>query len=1220
MCKKFVYLTLFFALVSGLAGEQAWGQHRAAYYDERYRTSWAVMPVPELVRDAFEDVGYEILDADQLKTWMDARMADGAPSVVVFCRDNAPDTVVESNSSNCTLRKYLDAGGKVVFYGDIPFWDIGHSDGTWENYGGSGCANILDIPGVDWTNHTDTEVTITAKGTEWGLTETWTSNRWTPCGPTFTVLATDASGNAAAWVKHFVRGDTVGGFVRIWDCFVFTWSLPNVDDLIRVAEYGMAGNPYAHRPNPPDGALHTDSWVTLSWSPGISAISHDVYFGDDRNNVNTGTGGTFKGNQTETRFSVGSVRSPYLVPGTTYYWRIDEVEADGTTIHKGDVWSFSVPPQKAYNPNPSDGARFIAVDITLSWVAGLNAKLHYVYFGDDRDVVANATGAPPQAATIYDPGPLKLDTTYYWRVDEFDGATAHTGNVWSFTTLPETPITDPSLVGWWKFDEGMDNVALDWSGHGNHGALRGDPTYVAGVFGQAISLDGYGDYVDCGNPPEFDITDFITFAYWIKVVEFDKGWNTVLSKGDDSWRSSRAGWNNFMEAAVTGTTGDYTYGVTPVDDGQWHHVGFVYDGRRNYLYVDGELDASEPSTGKINVSRYPLWIGGNAQWPGGWWNGLIDDVRIYNRALSQEDVQIIMQGSTGEHPQASSPTPADGDTHAYTWVNLSWRAGDFAVSHDVYFGENFDDVNDGTEGTFRGNQAETFFVVGLPGYSYPSGLVPDTTYYWRIDEVNDLHPDSPWKGDVWSFSIPSNTAHTPKHFEITYYDNYNYDTDQWDAWQSDATPRDAWDDKYLADDSSGRTVYTDHAFTSIAVFNLRGGFFSKDGHASGGEDWNPLRSLGDNVSEQSAHHVFAALFKGLIYLDEGDVLWVASDDDVYIFLDDDTKWGQEVLSVPYISNFSSDSMTVTAAQAGYHMMTVKYIERRNIHSGIEITRNGEHLQSAEVGTATNLGSIVNSAYWEASPSISADGLALFFDSDRPAGSGERDLYVTTRATKDDDWGRPVNLGQPVNTPSYDGQPGISADGRALYFSSDRPGGFGNQDLWVTTRPTTDDEWGTPVNPGSTVNSSAHDTEPSISADGLTLFFDSDRAGGYGSWDIWMVTRASTDGRWRTPVPLPPPVNGAFSEGEPSISADGRTLYFCSNRPGGYGTFDLWVATRETTDDEWGTPVNLGPIVNTTYHDWGPSISADGSTLYFTGEHVRNLCQNDYDLWQVSLRW
>jgi hypothetical protein len=207
---------------------------------------------------------------------------------------------------------------------------------------------------------------------------------------------------------------------------------------------------------------------------------------------------------------------------------------------------------------------------------------------------------------------------------------------------------DPNLVAWYRFD----GDASDSSGNGLHGKEMGDPTYEAGVLGQAIHLDGDGDYVDCGNSPQFDITNFITFTYWIKVFKFDKPWNTVLSKGDNSWRSSRARRNNFIEAAVTGTTGDFTYGVTPVDDGQWHHVGFVYDGQRTCLYVDGEVDASEPSSGQINVSSYPLWIGENSQFPGSCWNGLIDDVQIYNRALSQEEVQIIMQGGAGEYPQA----------------------------------------------------------------------------------------------------------------------------------------------------------------------------------------------------------------------------------------------------------------------------------------------------------------------------------------------------------------------------------------------------------------------------------------------------------------------------------------------------------------------------------------------------------------------------------------
>ena len=111
---------------------------------------------------------------------------------------------------------------------------------------------------------------------------------------------------------------------------------------------------------------------------------------------------------------------------------------------------------------------------------------------------------------------------------------------------------------------------------------------------------------------------------------------------------------------------------------------------------------------------------------------------------------------------ATNPVPADGAYLEETWGNFSWTPGALAVSHDVYLGDNYDDVNDGAEGTFRGNQAPIFFVAGFPGFPYPDGLIPGTTYYWRIDEVNDTEPNSPWKGDVWSFSIPPKTAYAPE--------------------------------------------------------------------------------------------------------------------------------------------------------------------------------------------------------------------------------------------------------------------------------------------------------------------------------------------------------------------------------------------------------------------------------------------------------------------------
>ncbi len=194
--------------------------------------------------------------------------------------------------------------------------------------------------------------------------------------------------------------------------------------------------PYAFNPGPANGAMHEDTWATLSWSPGSSAVSHDVYFGENLDDVKDGTGDTFQGNQTATFLIVGFPGFAYpdgLVPGTTYYWRIDEIEADGT-IRKGDIWSFTVPPKTAYNPDPHDGTEFVDLNVELSWTKGFGAMLHTVYFGDNFDDMYNATGGASQGVATYIPGPLELEKVYYWRVDEFDAVDTYKGDVWSFTT------------------------------------------------------------------------------------------------------------------------------------------------------------------------------------------------------------------------------------------------------------------------------------------------------------------------------------------------------------------------------------------------------------------------------------------------------------------------------------------------------------------------------------------------------------------------------------------------------------------------------------------------------------------------------------------------------------------------------------------------------------------------------------------------------------------
>jgi Tol biopolymer transport system component len=222
------------------------------------------------------------------------------------------------------------------------------------------------------------------------------------------------------------------------------------------------------------------------------------------------------------------------------------------------------------------------------------------------------------------------------------------------------------------------------------------------------------------------------------------------------------------------------------------------------------------------------------------------------------------------------------------------------------------------------------------------------------------------------------------------------------------------------------------------------------------------------------------------------------------------------------------------------------------------------------GEPTNLGSTVNSSNHDACPSVSTDGMMLFFNSDRPGGMGGIDIWIselqTTRQMTEFVWGKPINLGPVVNSAADEFYPEISADGLSLYFSdglwswsSDlnlRPGGFGLSDLWVATRETTEDDWSTPVNLGPTINGSSYDSGPSISNDGLTLYFASSRSGGTGGNDLWMTTRSTVFEPWSPPINLGTTVNSSAHDVEPDISADGLVLFFMSTRSGGYGNYDL----------------------------------------------------------------
>ncbi|MCU0915409.1 MAG: hypothetical protein MUC88_12710 [Planctomycetes bacterium] len=251
--------------------------------------------------------------------------------------------------------------------------------------------------------------------------------------------------------------------------------------------------------------------------------------------------------------------------------------------------------------------------------------------------------------------------------------------------------------------------------------------------------------------------------------------------------------------------------------------------------------------------------------------------------------------------------------------------------------------------------------------------------------------------------------------------------------------------------------------------------------------------------------------------------------------------------------------------------------------------------------------------------LSYDGLEMYVFSIRPGGQGECDLWVSRRASTDKDWGPLENLGPAVNSPKYDGDATISADGLELCFASNRSTTW--PDIYVTTRATKNDPWGPAVSLGPTVNSPVGDGDctPWLSADGLELYLVSWRSGGYGESDIYVARRATRSAPWIQPVNLGPVVNSPYAEFAPSLAPDGLFLIFSDVsgyplRPGGYGASDLYMTSRTNTSAPWRAPVNLGRRMNSPDVEGGPRLSPDGRTLYFWTGHDADTWAN----WQAFI--
>jgi hypothetical protein len=477
----------------------------------------------------------------------------------------------------------------------------------------------------------------------WGYTDFDLTTEWAE------YYMTSAAGSDEGKLEFF----SAASEVPHWFDFVLVYRGEFVPGIMP----GAAPKVTAYAPEPEDGAMITDIWANLSWKPGIHAISHDVYFGDNLEDVSNGAEGTFAGNQAGTFIIVGFPGYPYpdgLVPGATYYWRIDEVnEADPNSPWKGDVWSFDVPPKTAYFPNPADNAEFVYTDVELTWTPGYGSILHTVYFGDNFEDVNNATGGSPRGPTIYNPGTLKMAKTYYWRVDEFDVAETHKGDVWSFTTegavesldpvngavdVTQTPILtwSPGFGASHEVYFGADPDSLELKASGNLGSESYDP-------GQLEWNTTYYWRVDEANNANADspwtgpLWSFTTASFLI--IDDFESYNDIEEGQPGSNRIYNAWIDGYENPAINGSIVGHPFAEQTIVHGGNQSMPFEYDNG-------------------VGKSEATLTLTSNRNWTV---NG-INTLTIWFRGLSDnaaEPMYVALNGSavvTNDNPDAAQVT------------------------------------------------------------------------------------------------------------------------------------------------------------------------------------------------------------------------------------------------------------------------------------------------------------------------------------------------------------------------------------------------------------------------------------------------------------------------------------------------------------------------------------------------------------------------------------
>jgi len=465
----------------------------------------------------------------------------------------------------------------------------------------------------------------------------------------------------------------------------------------------------AQNPYPAHKGSYDGTSVSLAWIAGPDVPSVDnyhVYLSDNWADANSGIPAADKGLTNIASYDVSE-----LILGKTYYWRIDTV--NGANTYRGNIWSFNTRPSIAYNPVPDMGSKYVPVDATLTWEAGHGAiKGHVVFFGDNFNEVNDApigtSGSPPFRAYLTNPTTtnwapeeadltLETDKTYYWRIDEVESISPqviYKGTVWSFTTVPIVGLGSITREVW-------ENIT---------GSTIAD-------------LTGNPDYPD--NP---------SFTDYLPLFDTPRDWA-------DNYGTRVHGWL-YVE-----TTGDYTFWLGSDDAGE--------------LWLDNDMIAE--NTGAIGFHQ---WDSADQSDPIHLEAGNLYYIMALQKEGSDRDTLAVAWSTSDDYTTAAiipgtnllpfemysrvwayGPYPANRAIEVRIDPNISWNPGVYADKYDVYFGTTFNDVNNAntsTAGIYKGRQSDTTYTPGILDFN--------ATYYWRIDEVNDAHPDKLWKGDVWSFT------------------------------------------------------------------------------------------------------------------------------------------------------------------------------------------------------------------------------------------------------------------------------------------------------------------------------------------------------------------------------------------------------------------------------------------------------------------------------------